>query len=408
MEKAMRGAMHGIRVIEVAQYMFVPSAGAVLADWGADVIKIEHPLRGDAQRGLVRTGMIQTTGPVNFLMEHSNRGKRSLGLDIGAPDGLELLYELVRGADVFLTNFLPAARRRLRIDVEHVRACNPRIVYARGSGLGPRGPEREKGGFDHSAYWSRAGSSLGVTPADAEWPLWMPGPGYGDSIGGMTIAGGIAAALLARERGAEPAVLDVSLLGVGMWSMAPAIVASMLTGETWQMPRRFPETNALAGTYRTRDGRFLCLTMMQGFAHWPQFCRCIGRPELAEDPRFDSDEKFTRNTRELVALLDAAFAGASLDEWRGRLANLDGVWAPYQTTVEVPRDPQALANDYVVEVDAGEGSSFGLVASPVQFDEQKLELRKAPEHAQDSEAILLELGLDWSRIAALKRSGAIS
>jgi crotonobetainyl-CoA:carnitine CoA-transferase CaiB-like acyl-CoA transferase len=323
--------------------------------------------------------MLQTSGRVNFLMEHSNRGKRSLGLDIGTPEGLELLYELARASDVFLTNFLPAARRRLRIDVEHIRACNPR----------------------------RAGSSLGVTPAGAEGPLWMPGPGYGDSIGGMTIAGGIAAALLARERGAEPAVLDISLLGVGMWSMAPAIVASMLNGDTWQMPQRFPETNALAGTYRTRDGRFLCLVMMQGFAHWPQFCACIGRPELAADPRFDSHEKFTRNTRELVALLDGIFASATLGEWRARLANLEGVWAPYQDTLEIPRDPQAIANDYVVQVDAGDGTNFGLVASPVQFDEQKLELRKAPEHAQDTEAILLELGLDWPRISALKQSGAI-
>ena len=157
----MHRVMEGVRVLEVAEYTFVPSAGAVLADWGADVIKVEHPTRGDAQRGLLTVGGADNTGQINFLMEHANRGKRSIGIDIQSPDGRALLYELAKSSDVFLTNFLPGARQKLEIDVEHVRAVNPNIIYARGSAYGVRGPEAGKGGYDSTGFWARAGSAMG-------------------------------------------------------------------------------------------------------------------------------------------------------------------------------------------------------------------------------------------------------
>jgi len=182
----MHRVMEGVRVLEVAGYTFVPSAGAVLADWGADVIKVEHPTRGDAQRGLLTVGGADNRGQINFLMEHANRGKRSIGIDIQSPDGRALLYELAKSSDVFLTNFLPAARQKLEIDVEHVRKVNPKIIYARGSAHGVRGPEAGKGGYDSTGFWARAGSGMGCKiPAHAEPPP-PPGPAYGDSLGGMT------------------------------------------------------------------------------------------------------------------------------------------------------------------------------------------------------------------------------
>ncbi|MDT5401290.1 MAG: hypothetical protein QOK33_4521, partial [Mycobacterium sp.] len=203
--------MDGVRVLEVAQFTFVPAAGAVLADWGADVIKVEHAETGDAQRGLsALMGMPVGSGSFAPLMEHPNRGKRSIGLALESPDALEVLHELIRGSDVFLTNFLPAARRRLGIELSDVRKINPDIVYVRGSGFGARGPDSEKGGYDSTAFWARGGSALGTTPVDYDGLCVMPAGAYGDSLGGMTIAGGIASALFARERTGETSVIDVS------------------------------------------------------------------------------------------------------------------------------------------------------------------------------------------------------
>ena len=196
----MHQVMKGVRVVEFAQFTFVPSAGAVLADWGADVIKIEHPVKGDGQRGLLQVGGQDNTAQINFLMEHSNRGKRSVGIDASNPEGRELLYRLVRDADVFLTNFLPGALNRLKLDVDSIRKVNPKIIYARGTAHGAKGPESEKGGYDSTDYWARSGSGMGMRQL-GESPGMQPGPGYGDSIGGMTIAGGISAALFASKGG---------------------------------------------------------------------------------------------------------------------------------------------------------------------------------------------------------------
>jgi len=400
--------LKGIRVVELAQYVFVPAATAVLAEWGAEIIKVEHPRTGDAYRGLRRSGPLAVSGPVNFAIEHANRGKRSVGIDVASPDGREVLDLLVREADVFVTNLLPDSRARLRVEVEDLRAVNPRIVYARGTGLGERGAERNRGGFDYATFWARAGSASGATPSGASAPAPMPSGAYGDSTGGLVLAGGIAAALLSRERTGEPCVVDLSLLGLGMWSMASAIAGSLMQGEPWRAMQRVPATNALAGTYRTRDGRWIALVCLQGFHQWPSFCRCVGRPAWIDDPRFATAEKFSENTSACAALLDELFATETLARWREILAGFDGVWEVVQDALEVARDPQAVANGYVAQVDAGDGSSFELVTSPVQFDERPPRPRRAPEAGEHTEEVLLELGMDWGRIVALKATGAIA
>jgi crotonobetainyl-CoA:carnitine CoA-transferase CaiB-like acyl-CoA transferase len=201
--------MEGIRVLEVAQFTFVPAAGAILADWGADVIKIEHPVRGDTQRGFLNLGGVTLDPLRHTLIEHPNRGKRSVGLDISTPEGQEVLYELAKNADVFLTNYLPQVRQKNKFDVEHIRAVNPNIIYARGSALGDKGPEREVGGFDGTCFWARSGIAHAMTPPELEGPLSQAIPAFGDSIGGMFIAGGVSAALLHRDRTGEATEVDV-------------------------------------------------------------------------------------------------------------------------------------------------------------------------------------------------------
>lgn len=404
----MTKVLEGVRVLEVASWTFVPAAGAVLADWGADVLKIEHPVSGDPQRGLVSSGLVPGAGGVNHMMEGPNRGKRSVGLDIGHPDGLELLYRLAETSDVFLTSFLPAARQRLRIDLEHIRERNPDIVYVRGSGQGVRGPEAEKGGYDSAAYWSRGGIADMLGDPAAPFPPAQR-PAFGDVMGGLALAGGISAALLRRATTGATSVVDVSLLATAMWNLMPDITAAKLFGDA-PLPRIDWDSipNPIVNMYRTSDGRWINLVMLESDRYWPEVCRVIGKPEWIDDERFKDAAARFQNARECIRLLRDVFAERTLAKWREVLGDLEGVWAVVQTPHEVHDDPQVLANGYLRPVESGSGATFSLPANPVQFDETPPDLLRAPEHGEHTEAVLMELlGLDWDQIIAHKESGAV-
>ena len=404
----MANALAGFRVVEVAAWTFVPAAGAILADWGADVIKVEHPEGGDPQRGLISMGLVPGgPGAVNYIIEQPNRGKRSIGLDISTDEGRALLYRIVETSDVFLTSFLPDTLDKLKIDVDSIRAVNPDIVYARGTGQGPHGPDRGKGGYDGATYWARGAVANALTPGDSEWPVGGR-PGFGDLAGGMAIAGGIAAGLLQRATSGVAPIVDVSLLGLAMWQLSPDIVASGLYGGD-PMPKfdRSSSPNPLVGNYKTSDGRIITLMMLQSDRFWPDFCQHIGRPDLITDSRFiDGAARYT-NGKECVAVIDEVFASRTFEEWKQALATLSGVWAPGQMSSELVDDVQVKANGYLSRVDRADGKSYDLVANPVQMDETADQLVPAPEHGQHTEEILLELGLDWDQIIAHKDSGAV-
>ena len=398
--------LEGIRVLEVAMYGFVPSAGAVLVEWGADVVKVEHAVTGDPQRGLRQTGLLRVEGDPNPNIEHANRGKRSIGLDMSVPEGREVLYELARQADVFLTSFLPDARKKFGIDVDDIRAVNPKIIYARGSALGPRGAESDKGGYDMTAFWCRAGTAATITPAGMPGMVAPPGPAYGDTISGTNLAGGIAAALLKRERTGEPSVVDVSLLGSGLWAMGHTVALTMHLGQRMEA---FPPgvhgspVNPLVGLYATSDDRYISFVMMQPTKFWADVCRHVDLPELADDARFATVESIAANTSDAVELLTKAIAARTLAEWSERFATLAGPWAPVQDTLQAADDAQIRANEYVVR--AGE---LELVANPVQFDVAAPQTGPAPGFAEQTDDILMELGLDWDRIIELKTAGAVT
>ncbi len=409
----MTKVMQGIRVLEVAQFTFVPAAGAVLADWGADVIKIEHPVRGDTQRGFLNMGGVTLDPQRHTLFEHPNRGKRSVGIDISTPEGQEVLYELAKTADVFLTNYLPQVRQKNKFDVEHIKAVNPNIIYARGSALGNKGPEREVGGFDGTCFWSRSGVAIAMTPEEMEGPLGQGIPAFGDSIGGMFIAGGISAALLHRERTGESPEMDVSLLSAAIWASGASIAQ---VAETGIMSRNtMPVSgggarNPFQGNYRTSDGGTINMCTLSPTGHIKSLFDHVGLPELADDPRFSEARALFENSGACSDLLVKAFAGQPFEYWRQHLKSFTGQWAPIQSFHEILTDEQALANDMIIEVDAADGSDrkLKLVRSPVQFDGAAIDTCRSPIASEHTEIVLMELGIEWEKIEEYKAKGAIA
>jgi crotonobetainyl-CoA:carnitine CoA-transferase CaiB-like acyl-CoA transferase len=404
--------MKGVRVLEVAQFVFVPAAGAILADWGAEVIKVEHPLRGDAQRGMFTIGGVRFDPQVNPMMEHPNRGKRSIGIDVSQPEGQALIYELAKQADVFLTNYLPDARQKLQIDVEHLRAANPAIIYARGSAFGDKGPDRNRGGFDSTAFWIHSGIAHAFTPQEYDVPLTQGIGGFGDSIGGMNLAGGIAGALFHRTQTGEALEVDVSLLSSAWWATGQVLDTYVESGQ--QLRVGIPQAGGSAwspflGHYRTRDDRIISLFILVPGPYIRDTFAHLGIPEMADDPRFADGKALMANSAAAGEIIAEAFARQTFDYWRQHLKTMKGQWAAVQSLVDLGHDEQALANDMFFEVERIDGQgSLKIARGPVQFDHQPVATSRSPQAFEHTEAILLDLGLEWDRIEGLKASGTIA
>lgn len=393
----MTAIMKGVRVLEVAEHAFVPAAGALLSDWGAEVIKIEPVERGDAARGVSTVG-----SDVNLMFESCNRGKRSLALDLGAPEGREILYKLAAQADVFMTNKLPPVRRKLKIELADIRAHNPRIIYVRGDGQGARGPEAERGSYDLLSFWHRTGVSQAVAGPDG--PPFLPAPGFGDCTGAMFIAGGTMGALFHRERTGEATVLDASLLATGMWAMNGSISAGLFD-PAWRWPP--PSANPLSRVYTTKDGRQIAMCCLQAGYYWPIFTRLIGREDLAADPRYQDHASLLANNGTAIAALRVEFARHSLSEWCEKLLDFSGQWTVARNAREIAADPQVEPNGYLQTCHTHSGIPFQLVTAPLQYDGEPAPTSRAPLFNEHGDAILGELGMDWEAVAGLKLRGVI-
>jgi crotonobetainyl-CoA:carnitine CoA-transferase CaiB-like acyl-CoA transferase len=398
--------LDGIRVIDLTMWAFCPAAGAVLAGWGADVIHIENPASPDPMR--VFAGGSAEPGRASWMFKHYNRGKRSLALNLATGEGRDVLHRLVADADVFLTSFLEPTRRKLGFDVDDLRAINPRLVYAKGTGAGPLGPEAHRGGYDGASWWSRGSlSATAMAVTDTTEPPGMVG--HGDGLSGLVLAGGIAAGILQRERTGVAPVVDSSLLGTAMWFNAPAITSSGFppAARLFQSKSDRSAMHWTSNTYRTKDGRFLLLCLLGDFQdEWIDFCQHMERTDLADDPRFATAADRAANSPELVAILDEVFAGRTYAEWGRILVTLRGVWAPVQEAREVRDDPQAVANGMITEVGYPDGP-LSLVSPPVMFDQEAARATAAPDFGEHTDQVLTEAGFDAGAIADLRGRGVI-
>ena len=408
----MTKVLEGIRVLELSQYGFVPGCGAVLADWGADVVKIDHPDQEDPMRGLPSFGIAPGTGGIDhFVWDALNRGKRTMGIDLGNDAGRAVFLRLVEQADVFLTSMRRPARVKFGIEPDDLRALNPRLIYARGSGAGPRGEERDKGGFDSVTYWYRCGVASAVTPDDHPYPLPLVAPAFGDIQSGAMLAGGVAAAIAYRERTGKGTVVDSSLLNSGLWAMQLASTGTEVTGRNELKPgdgmRGITPGNPLVNPYRTADGRFVALGFTQPDRHFPSFCEAAGCTELLDDPRWSTAAARREHFAHCQAWLDDLFATKTLTEWRAILARQSGEWEVIRFASENRFDEQARANGFVQDVVYDDGRTLALVAAPAQFDEEPPELRPAPQPYAHTDEILAAAGLDPAEIRRLKDGGGI-
>ena len=397
----------GLKVIEVAMWAFVPSAGAILADMGAEVIKIEAP-SGDPIRQLTVGGISPDDLGYSYMWEIYNRGKKSIAIDLNVEAGREVLYKLLESADVFLTSLLPKARSRLGVDISSITEKFPRLIYASGTGQGFRGPDEDKGGYDAIAFWSRSGISSAVTPQGHPYPLPMPSGAFGDGLSGAVLAGGVAAAVAQRALTGKVSSVDGSLLATGMWALQSNIVGCALTNQD-ELPKlsRGVLPNPLANVYRTSDGRFVSLAMLQSDRYWRRFCELIGHVELIDDLRFSSHAARASNMEQCVSLLDEAFSKRPLVEWISILESQDGQWDVVRRAGEVPSDPQVSACNFLQRVRYEDGKVVPMVSSPIQFGQEAGVAKPAPRIGENTDELMADLGYDENEIIELRVNGAL-
>ena len=399
----MTGILEGLRVIDMGHVVAIPAAGATLADWGAEVIKVE-PLTGEMYRGLVRSQAVDTP-PVNWRVQLLNRNKRGLALDLKRKSGRDILYQLVQRADVFMSNYELSALKKLKLDYATLSKINPRLIYGVLTGYGSAGPDKDERGFDYAAAWARSG----IMHLMAE-PEGIPIPQRGgmmDRVVASHAVAGILAALLHREKTGTGQELEFSLYHTGVWTLAEDIQAA-LAGFPLGRHDRTKAGNPLWNSYRAGDDRWFWLAMLQSDPSWPDFCRAIERPELENDPRFNSRETRLENCEELIRILDEVLASRNREEWEKRFRENNCIYGRVETPVEVINDPQAVANDFFAEINHPVAGKMKLVATPVKFRQNPASVRTlAPEVGQHTEEILLDLGYSWDDIARLKEQGVI-
>jgi crotonobetainyl-CoA:carnitine CoA-transferase CaiB-like acyl-CoA transferase len=426
----MSSALDGIKVIDVSQVAAVPMAARHLADFGADVLHIENPVTGDSWRiyqAGQATGRAGAPSEINYNWENFNRNKRSVTVNISQKGGQEVIYKFVEQADVFLTNLRPFELKRYNLEYETLSKLNPRLIYAALTGFGKKGPEKDAPAYDATAYWSRSGIPYMFTRPGMTQPGFRPA--FGDNMAGMALAYGIMTSLYVREKTGKGQEVDVALFHAGLYQLGFDVAGALATGldynDWWDEPPpeavtaaeaglapakafyRSKAPNPLSGRYTTKDNRIVTIVALQPDRYWGTFCRALGLPELENDPRFNTIEGREENNAILYPILDEAFAGKTLDEWKPLLEGIP--YAVHQSMREVINDPQARANDFFVVCDHPTYGRLEVLANPVILSETPATIRMAaPEFGQHTEEVLLEYGYTWEDIASFKEQGIIA
>jgi len=396
--------LEGIRVVEAATFVLGPAAGTVLCDFGAEVVHVEHPETGDAYRYLSQLKPLPECER-NYPWMLTSRNKRSIALDLRNPEGGQVMRDLVRRADVFITNYHPSVLAALGLSWEELRPLNPRLVYAHATGYGTRGSEVEKPGYDATAWWARSGLMDAVRPRDGEFGLATPG--MGDHPSAMALFGAIMLALYDRERSGRGRRVETSLLANGAWANAVYLQAALCGAPPFVQVSHAGSPNALVNHYSCADGRAFYLAMVQERGEWSRFTEAIGRPELREDRRFAELEARRAHAAELTAILDRVFAEKPLEQWRAILDRHSITFGVVARSEELPDDPQMQANGIFPPI---EGDALGTrtVDSPIQVEGvEKRPCGPAPEIGEHSVEVLRELGYAPERIEALRASRAV-
>lgn len=398
--------LEGIKVVEYATYMAAPGAGCILRDWGAEVTKIEPP-GGDPIRLFFRT--IGTDIQDNPVFDFDNRGKKSVVIDTSKPEGQALIRELVKDADVFLTNVRPGGLTRSGLDYDSLKTLNPKLVYCSLTGYGLEGPDADRPGFDIASFWSRTGVASLTIPKGAEpFPLRTA---FGDHTTSIAAAAGICAALVEAQRTGKGRLVEASLFRAGLYTMGSDLAIQLFFGRVASTKGRGEQNVPISNFFQSKDEKWFCIVARQGETDWAPLCRVINRPELTTDPRFNNAKGRRANNAEVVGILDAGFGVYEMDELAGRLDAESIAWAPVQTLADVAKDPQAFAAGAIVQTpsSAGDGSTYASPASPVRFpgadDGPKGPSPSPGEHTRD---VLSELGRSPDEIDALFKAGVVA
>ncbi|MBT8328193.1 MAG: CoA transferase [Desulfofustis sp.] len=400
--------LEGIKVIEVGGAFAMPLAGMLMGSWGAEVIHVEPPGRGDLQRHLLAAGMAGWARPheVNYIWEHVDRNKKSLTINLKATEGQEIIHRLAADADVFLNNLRPYEMDKFNLGYETISSANPKIVYANLTGYGQRGPEKNTGGYDSVAFWARSGVMDLMHEPDSAPNISRPA--YGDSITSQSLLAGVMAALFIRERTGEGQEVEVSLYNSAIFALGTDLSGCLITGEDSVRPTRKTMSNPIRNIYPTSDDRWIMLGMTTSQPYWPNFCQAIEGSELTDDPKYATPEARAENASELVDIIEGIFRTKTYAQWRDILSLNKLIWAPLQTPLEVTQDDQAIANDFFCEWDHPEYGSIKLLNNPIKLSRTPAEnICKAPDLGEHTDQILTGLGFTSEKIEELRNSGVI-